>query len=306
MLESTRRIDTVLLDKTGTVTTGQLTVTSVEPAPGGSSDELLRLAGAVEHASEHPVARAVVAAAPTSLPPVEDFRAVPGLGARGVVEGRLVLVGRPSLLRAHNVSTVDSDGIQVAWDGRWRGTISVEDAVKPTSAAAVRRLKALGLRPILLTGDSAAVARSVAAGTGIEEVAAEVLPAGKVDAVRRLQAEGHVVAMVGDGVNDAAALAAADLGIAMGSGTDVAIEASDLTIVGSDLRGAADAVALSRATLRTIKLNLGWAFGYNAAMIPLAAAGRVTPVLAGAAMALSSLFVVGNSLRLFRFRPTDH
>jgi len=303
VLESTRRVDTVVLDKTGTVTTGELTVVSVSTAPTVERAELLRLAGAVEHASEHPVARAVVAAAPSPLPEVEDFQAEPGLGARGVVEGRLVLVGRSALLLSHGVSTVDSDGVQVAWDGQWRGTITVEDAVKPTSAAAVRRLKSLGLRPILLTGDSATVARSVAAEVGIADVSAEVLPAGKVDAVKRLQADGHVVAMVGDGVNDAAALAAADLGIAMGSGTDVAIEASDLTIVGTDLRGAADAVALSRATLRTIKLNLVWAFGYNAAMIPLAAAGLVTPVLAGGAMAVSSLFVVGNSLRLFRFRP---
>jgi len=303
VLESTRRVDTVVLDKTGTVTTGELTVVSVTLAPMVERAELLRLAGAVEHASEHPVARAVVAAAPSPLPAVEEFEAVPGLGARGVVEGRLVLVGRSALLLSHGVSTVDSAGIQVAWDGQWRGTITVEDAVKPTSAAAVRRLKSLGLRPILLTGDSATVATSVAAEVGITDVSAEVLPAGKVDAVKRLQADGHVVAMVGDGVNDAAALAAADLGIAMGSGTDVAIEASDLTIVGTDLRGAADAVALSRATLSTIKLNLVWAFGYNAAMIPLAAAGLVTPVLAGGAMAVSSLFVVGNSLRLFRFRP---
>src|SRR5262245_20573024 len=303
VLEATRRVDTVVLDKTGTVTTGGLTVVDVKTAPFVEREELLRLAAAVEHASEHPVARAVVAAAPAPLPVVEDFAAVPGLGARGVVEGRTVLVGRAALLRSLDVSTVDSEGIQVAWDGEWRGTITVEDAVKPTSAAAVRRLKALGLRPILLTGDSAAVARSVAAETGIEDVQAEVMPAGKVDAVKRLQADGRMVAMVGDGVNDAAALATADLGIAMGTGTDVAIEASDLTIVGTDLRGAADAVALSRATLRTIKLNLVWAFGYNAAMIPLAAAGRATTALAGGAMGLSSLFVVGNSLRRFRFRP---
>jgi Cu+-exporting ATPase len=296
VLESTRRVDTVLLDKTGTVTTGALTVVRVEPAPGVSADELLRVAAAVEHASEHPVARAVVAAGPADRPPVTDFVARPGIGVEGMVEGRRVQIGR---------STGDTGGVDVTWDGQRRGTILVEDALKPTSADAVRRLRSLGLHPILLTGDSATAARSVAEQAGIDEVVAEVLPEGKVAEVQRLRAAGRVVAMVGDGVNDAAALAAADLGIAMGTGTDVAIEASDLTIVGTDLRGAADAVALSRATLRTIRVNLTWAFGYNAAMIPLAAAGLVTPVLAGLAMALSSLLVVTNSLRLFRFRPAS-
>jgi len=255
---------------------------------------VLRLAAAVEHAAEHPVARAIVTAAPGDLPPVHDFVATPGLGAQGTVDGRFVLVGRSRFLVAQGIAIDDlaAEGVLVAWDGQWRGRVEVRDTVKPTSAEAVARLRSLGLRPVLLTGDTAASARAVAEAVGIDEVVAEVLPAGKVEEVRRLQRAGNVVAMVGDGVNDAAALAAADLGIAMGSGSDVAIEASDLTVVRridgvADLRAAADAVALSRATLRTIKANLVWAFGYNAAMIPVAAAGLITPMLAAAAMALS-------------------
>ncbi|MDT5035542.1 MAG: P-type Cu+ transporter [Micromonosporaceae bacterium] len=308
VLEATRRVDTVLLDKTGTVTTGTMAVTAMRPAPGVDPTELLRLAAAVEHASEHPIARAVVAAAPGALPAVADFVALPGLGASGTVEGHHVIVGRPRLLadRGIDIPAADADGpttVAVGWDGGYRGAILVADTVKPTSAGAVARLVALGLRPVLLTGDTVASARAVAAavGIGIDDVIAEVLPAEKVAAVRRLQGEGRVVAMVGDGVNDAAALAAADLGIALGTGTDVAIEASDLTLVRGDLLAAVDAIALSRATLRTIKGNLFWAFAYNVAALPLAAAGLVTPVLAAAAMALSSIFVVTNSLRLFRF-----
>jgi Cu+-exporting ATPase len=307
VLEATRRIDTVLLDKTGTVTTGAMAVTEVLPGPGVERGELVRVAAAVEHGSEHPIARAIVAGARTAaLPPVEDFVALPGLGASGRVEGRAVIVGRARLLVEHgiDVPALDAAGtaVAVAWDGAYRGTILVADAVKPTSKAAVARLRALGLRPVLLTGDVESTARSVAAEVGIDDVVAEVLPAGKVAAVRRFQDAGRVVAMVGDGVNDAAALAAADLGIAMGTGTDVAIEASDLTLVRDDLTAAVDAIALSRATLRTIKGNLFWAFAYNVAALPLAAAGLVTPVLAAAAMALSSVFVVTNSLRLFRFQ----
>jgi Cu+-exporting ATPase len=314
VLEATRRVDTVVLDKTGTVTTGSMSLTSVTPADGVSRVDLLRYAAAVEHAAEHPIARAVAAAGPDPLPPVTDFAALPGLGARGTVDGRQVLVGRASLLAEHGVTVpvpvLDSGNatvVAVAWDGRFTGALTVADTVKPTSAAAITRLRALGLRPVLLTGDSAQVAAAVAAEVGIsgtsDEVIAEVLPADKVSVVRRLQSQGRVVAMVGDGVNDAAALAAADLGIAMGTGTDVAIEASDLTLMRADLTAAADAIALSRATLGTIKGNLFWAFAYNVAAIPLAAAGLVTPVLAAAAMALSSVFVVSNSLRLFRFRP---
>jgi len=283
-------------------------VVDVLPAPGGSREELLRYAGAVEHAAEHPVARAIATAAGPNLPTVDGFLARPGLGAAGRVDGHDVLVGQARLLAEYSVAAPAGDGIQVAWDGAWRGRITVADAVTPTSAEAVARLRALGLRPVLLTGDTEVVARAVAAEVGITDVLAGVSPAGKVDAVRSLQAGGATVAMVGDGVNDAAALAAADLGIAMGTGTDVAIEASDLTIIravgpATDLRAAADAVALARATLRTIRTNLFWAFAYNVAMIPLAAAGFVAPVLAGAAMALSSVLVVANSLRLFRFRP---
>ena len=280
ILESTRRIDTIVLDKTGTVTTGRMTVTSV-PDP-----ETLRLAAAVEAASEHPIGRAI-AAAVDDVPPVHDFAAHDGVGVEGVVEGRHVRVVGP--------------GVQVYVDGEHRGAIELADTVKPTSAKAVAELRALGLRPILLTGDTHAAARAVAEEVGIDEVIAGVLPADKADVIRRLQAEGHVVAMAGDGVNDAPALATADLGLAIGTGTDVAIEASDLTLVSGDLRAAAQGIRLSRATLRTIKQNLGWAFGYNVAALPLAAAGLLNPLLAGLAMALSSLSVVANALRLKRF-----
>jgi Cu+-exporting ATPase len=264
-----------------------------------SAAALLRYAGAVENAAEHPIARAIAAAAPELLP-VTDFVALPGLGAQGTVDGHRVVVGQAKLLASQGIQVSTVDGIAVAWDGVYRGYLTVADTVRPSSAGAVARLKAMGLRPVLLTGDSRAVAEAVAEEVGIDEVTAEVLPEEKVALVRDLQARGYAVAMVGDGVNDAAALAAADLGIAMGTGTDVAIEASDLTLVRADLDAAADAIDLSRATLRTIRGNLFWAFGYNVAALPLAAAGLVTPVVAAAAMALSSLFVVANSLRLRR------
>ena len=310
VLESTRRVDTIVLDKTGTVTTGRMRLAEVVPAHGEDADEVLRFAGALEAASEHPVARAIAGAAPAPLPPVAGFAAHAGLGVEGVAGGRAVLIGRPSLLADRGIAlppelaAVPADGrttVAVAWGGAARGVLAVADAVKPTSAAAVASLKALGLRPVLLTGDNAATARAVAAEVGIDEVIAEVLPEDKVAVVRRLQDEGRVVAMAGDGVNDAPALAQADLGLSIGTGTDVAIEAGDLTLVSGDLRGAADAIRLSQATLRTIKQNLAWAFGYNLAAIPLAAAGLLSPLLAGLAMALSSLSVVGNALRLRRF-----
>ena len=309
VLESTRRVDTVVLDKTGTVTSGKLALVESLPAPEWEQSELLRYAAAVEHASEHPIARAVVAAGPTDLPPVTAFENLPGLGARGRVDGREVVVGRPRLLAEHGIEvpTVDPAArtpVAVAVDGQYAGTLLVADTIKPTSAEAVTRLRALGLRPVLLTGDTASTAQTVAAEVGIDEVIAEVLPAEKAAVVRRLQAEGRVVAMVGDGVNDAPALATADLGLAIGTGTDVAIEASDLTLVRGDLTAAAEAIQLSRATLRTIKSNLFWAFAYNTAAIPLAVAGLVTPVLAALAMAASSVAVVTNSLRLFRFRAS--
>ncbi|MFI6369810.1 heavy metal translocating P-type ATPase [Streptomyces sp. NPDC050546] len=321
VLESTRRVDTVVLDKTGTVTTGRMTLLAVHTADGTGEAEVLRLAGALEHSSEHPIARAVADGALEklggALPTPEDFANVPGLGVQGVVEGHAVLVGRERLLAdwamelpeglAEARTAAEEAGrtaIAVAWDGEARAVLEVADAVKETSAEAVGRLRALGLTPILLTGDNEAVARSVAREVGIapEDVVAEVLPQDKVDVVKRLQAEGRSVAMVGDGVNDAAALAQADLGLAMGTGTDAAIEAGDLTLVRGDLRAAADAIRLSRRTLGTIRSNLFWAFAYNVAALPLAAAGLLTPMIAGAAMAFSSVFVVGNSLRLRTFR----
>ncbi|WP_369144333.1 heavy metal translocating P-type ATPase [Streptomyces sp. R44] len=313
VLESTRRVDTVVLDKTGTVTTGRMRLTGVHVYGGrygtDSADEteLLRLAGALEHSSEHPVARAIAAGAAErcgELPTPKTFENVPGLGVRGSVDGRLVLVGRAALLAAEGVeapATTEPGAVHVAWDGVARGTLTVADTVKDTSAEAVARLRALGLRPVLLTGDHRAVAEAVAAEVGIDEVIAEVLPEEKAEVVRRLRAEGRTVAMVGDGVNDAAALATADLGLAMGTGTDAAIEASDLTLVRGDLRVAADAIRLARRTLATIRGNLGWAFGYNLAALPLAAAGLLNPMIAGLAMAFSSVFVVSNSLRLRRF-----
>jgi Cu+-exporting ATPase len=330
VLESTRRVDTVVLDKTGTVTSGRMTLIDVIVEDGEDADEVLWLAGALEDSSEHPIARAIARAAVDKLgshPPVDDFVNVEGLGVQGVVVpevpgdagasvSRAVLVGRPRLLAewsqplsrtlTERFAQAQSDGgtaVAVGWDGRARGVLVVADAVKPTSAEAIRQLRQLGLRPVLLTGDHETVARAVAAEVGIEptDVIAEVLPADKVDVVKRLQAEGRTVAMVGDGVNDAAALAQADLGLAMGTGTDVAIEASDLTLVRGDLRAAVDAIRLSRRTLAVIKANLGWAFGYNVAALPLAAAGLLNPMLAGAAMAFSSVSVVANSMRLRRF-----
>lgn len=312
VLESTRRVDTILLDKTGTVTTGRMTLQDAVPAEGTDAEALLSLAGAVEHASEHPVARAITAGAEERvgpLPAVEEFANVPGRGVRGRVEGHEVTVGRlvsrplPEVL-ARAKETAEEAGrtaVVVERDGTAVGVLSVADAVKDTSAEAVRRLRALGLTPVLLTGDDERVARSVAAAVGIDEVIAEVLPEDKVAVVRRLRDEGRTVAMAGDGVNDAAALAAADLGLAMGTGTDAAIEASDLTLVSGDLRVAADAVRLARRTLATIRGNLLWAFGYNVAALPLAAAGLLNPMIAGAAMAFSSVFVVTNSLRLRSF-----
>ncbi|MET7766220.1 heavy metal translocating P-type ATPase [Streptomyces sp. NPDC005393] len=317
VLESTRRVDTVVLDKTGTVTTGQMRLRGVVTASGVAEEELLRLAGSVEHASEHPVARAVADGAAErvgALPVPEDFANVPGLGVQGTVDGHAVLVGRVKLLGQWAIelpeelavakAAAEAEGhtaVAVAWDGAARGVLLVADAVKETSAEAVAQLRALGLTPVLLTGDNRLVAESVAREVGIEEVIADVLPQDKVDVVKRLREEGRTVAMVGDGVNDAAALATADLGLAMGTGTDAAIEAGDLTLVRGDLRVAADAIRLARRTLTTIKGNLFWAFGYNVAALPLAAAGLLNPMIAGAAMAFSSVFVVTNSLRLRTF-----
>ncbi|MFI9423155.1 heavy metal translocating P-type ATPase [Streptomyces achromogenes] len=318
VLETTRKVDTIVLDKTGTVTTGRMSLLAVHPAEGVDEREVLRLAGALEHASEHPIAQAVAAGAADrvgTLPAPRDFRNLPGLGVEGVVDGHRVLVGRGKLLAERSMELpaglaragADAEAagrtvITVAWDGEPRAVLEVADAIKETSAEAVRRLRALGLTPILLTGDNETVARSVAAEAGIDQVIAEVMPEDKVDVVKRLQGEGHAVAMVGDGVNDAAALAQADLGLAMGTGTDAAIEAGDLTLVRGDLRVAADAIRLARRTLGTIKGNLFWAFAYNVAALPLAASGLLNPMIAGAAMAFSSVFVVSNSLRLRRFR----
>ena len=293
ILEQTRLVDTIVLDKTGTVTEGKIELAGVDLLNGASRADVLRLAGAVESASEHPIAQAIADAARAelgALPAVEGFRNQPGVGVSGIVEGHGVSVGR-------------SDGrIEVSWDGLARANLEVRDTVKPTSAEAIRELKELGLTPVLLSGDAKATAERVAAEVGVERVLAEVYPADKVKEITRLQEQGKVVAMVGDGVNDAPALAQADLGLAIGTGTDVAIEASDLTLVSGDLRAAPDAIRLARKTLRTIKGNLFWAFAYNVAAIPLAIAGLLDPIIAAAAMAASSLFVVSNSLRLKRFQ----
>jgi P-type Cu+ transporter len=319
ILESTRRVDTVVLDKTGTVTTGRMALVGLHVAGGVDEAEALRLVGALEDASEHPIAAAIATAARErvgALPPVGSFNSLQGVGVEGVVEGRAIVAGRARLLAERGMAlpseldaardAAEAEGrtpVVAGWDGEVRAVFVVSDTVKPTSAQAVSGLRSLGLRPVLLTGDNERSARAVAAEVGIDEVVAEVLPKDKVDVVRRLQGEGRVVAMVGDGVNDAAALAQADLGLAMGTGTDVAISASDLTLVRGDLRVAVDAIRLSRRTLRTIKGNLFWAFAYNVAALPLAAAGLLNPLIAGGAMAFSSVFVVSNSLRLRRFRP---
>ncbi|MGO8889482.1 MAG: heavy metal translocating P-type ATPase [Streptosporangiaceae bacterium] len=320
-LESTRAVDTIVLDKTGTVTTGRMSLADVAAAPGEDPEELLRLAGAVEDASEHPVAAAIAAGARdrlrAALPAVRDFASTPGLGVRGTVNEQAVAVGRLDWLESAWAMTVPASlaaraaaaeaagqtVVSGGWDGQVRGVLVVADTIKPTSPEAVRRLRGMGLRPVLLTGDNDRAARAVASALGISEVIAGVLPTGKVDAIKMLQDDGRVVAMAGDGVNDAAALAQADLGLAMGTGADAAIQAADLTLVRGDLLAVPDAIALSRRTLATIKGNLFWAFGYNAAAIPLAALGFLNPLIAAAAMAFSSVFVVSNSLRLRRFRP---
>jgi P-type Cu+ transporter len=317
-LESSGLIDTVVLDKTGTVTTGQMAVTALAAAPGTEPAELLRHAAAVERASEHPVAAAVTAAWDGATPAVDGFRALPGLGARGVVDGREVVVGSERLLRDLGIEILPGlagqwaqweragqTAVLVGWDGRLRGALAVGDMVQPSAAAAVAGLRRLGLRPVLLTGDREATARAAAAAVGIEEVMAGILPAGKAAAIRDLQARGHRVAMVGDGVNDAPALAAADLGMAVGAGTDVAITAADLILLREDLRVVPEALQLARAARATIRRNLAWAFGYNVAAVPLAALGFLNPLVAAATMTLSSVLVVASSLRLRRFRPVD-
>ncbi len=322
VLESTRKVDTIVLDKTGTVTTGKMTLQQVILAPGAAREEVLRFAGSLEDASEHPIAKAIAKAASQelgALPVPESFENVEGLGVKGVVDGHAVLVGRESLLAqwdqhldpdlAEAKAAAEAEGktvVAVSWDGRARAVLVVADAIKATSAQAISQFKQLGLDPVLLTGDNHRVAAQVAAEVGITHVIAEVLPKDKVAAIARMQAQGKVVAMVGDGVNDAAALATADLGLAMGTGSDVAIQAADITLVRGDLRAAADAIRLSRKTLRTIKTNLFWAFAYNVAAIPLAALGLLNPMLAGAAMAFSSVFVVSNSLRLRTFTSRAH
>jgi len=317
VLEQTRQVDTIVLDKTGTITQGAMTVTTVSAAPGVTDDELLRIAAGAEWGSEHPVARAIASAHGGAAPVAESFASHAGFGVQAVLEGSLVVAGRPEWVEdqwsvhlpirfrgeAEVLEAAGGTVIAVARDGDFLGIVAVSDTVKPTSADAIARFRALGLRPVLLTGDNAGAAEHIAGLVGIDEVRAGVTPAGKLDAIRQLQSSGRVVAMVGDGVNDAAALAAADLGIAMGGGTDAAIAASDVTIASGDLLVVADAIRLSRRTLGTIKGNLFWAFAYNIAAIPIAMLGLLNPLVAAAAMALSSVFVVTNSLRLRRFRP---
>jgi Cu+-exporting ATPase len=316
VLEQTRKVDTIVLDKTGTVTTGTMAVTAVHSAPGITREELLAAAAAVESGSEHPVARAIVAETVT-VSPAQTFDSHAGFGVQGIVAGSLVVAGRPSWLQEqwgihpatqlqHDAAALEAGGatvVAIGRDGTHLGIIAVADTVKPTSAEAVARFRALGMTPVLLTGDNDGAAREIARQVGIDQVHAGITPAGKLDVVRQLQSDGRVVAMVGDGVNDAAALAAADLGLAMGGGTDAAIAASDITVVSGDLLVVADAIRLARRTLGTIKGNLFWAFAYNAAAIPVAIAGLLNPLVAAAAMALSSVFVVTNSLRLRGFRP---
>ena len=324
-LESSQSVDTVVLDKTGTVTTGRMSLTGVHTLAGTGRADLLRYAGAVEQASEHAVAAAITSAASAEtgpLPQAERFTALPGLGARGTVGGHEVVIGRAALFAERGIEVppdlarvcqaweqAGHTTVLIGWDGTVRGAVAVADTVKPSAAAAVAELRGLGLHPILLTGDNEATARAVAAATGIDEVIAGTLPAGKADVIRDLQARGRRVAMVGDGVNDAPALAAASLGLALGSGTDVAMSAADLILLRDDLRVVADAIRLARGTFRTIRRNLAWAFGYNLAALPLAALGFLNPIVASAAMTLSSVFVVWNSLRLGRFRvrgPVRH